>query len=71
MSIADSIPPARVSRLALLILVAGGALVSIATQGVLSHFSGGFAVGAGAALVLSRLGLVPGEPDSDAKGNRP
>ena len=69
MSIADSIPPARVSRLALLVLVAAGALVSIATEGVVSHFAGGFAVGAGAALVLSRLGLVRGETDSDARGN--
>jgi hypothetical protein len=69
MSIADSIPPARVSRVALLVLVAVGALVSIATEGVVSHFSGGFAVGAGAALVLSRLGLVRDEAEPDPREN--
>jgi len=39
----------------LLLLVAAGALVSIATTGKLSHFSAGFAAGAGAAFVASRL----------------
>jgi hypothetical protein len=71
MSIAETIPPARVSRLALLVLVAVGALVSIATEGVVSHFAGGFAVGAGAALVLSRLGFPRVENATDPKENLP
>ena len=49
------IPPAEVSRVLLLFCVAGGALVSIATKGLVSGFAGGFAVGAGTALVFSRL----------------
>jgi hypothetical protein len=71
MSIAEIVPPARVSRVALLVLVAAGALVSIATQGILSHFAGGFAVGAGAALVLSRLGFAPEETKSHREENLP
>jgi hypothetical protein len=50
-----------------LVLVAAGALVSIATSGVVSHFAGGFAVGAGAALVLSRVGLVGQETEPRPK----
>jgi hypothetical protein len=49
------IPPAEVSRVLLLFCVAAGALVSIATKGMISGFAGGFAVGAGTALVFSRL----------------
>jgi hypothetical protein len=49
------VPPVEVSRLLLVALVAAGALVSIATTGQLSWFSGGFAAGAGAAFVFSRL----------------
>jgi hypothetical protein len=48
------LPPAEVSRTLLLICVAAGALVSIATKGSVSEFAGGFAVGAGTALVFSR-----------------
>ena len=48
------VPPIEVSRLVLLALVAGGAVVAIATAGDLSHFAGGFAAGAGSALILSR-----------------
>jgi hypothetical protein len=39
----------------LLVFVAAGALVSIATSGTLSAFAGGFAAGAGAAFVVARL----------------
>ena len=49
------IPPAEVSRALLLFCVAAGALVSIATKGNVSGFAGGFATGAGVALVFSRL----------------
>jgi hypothetical protein len=49
------VPPVEVPRLLLAVLVAAGALVSIATTGQLSWFSGGFAAGAGAAFVFSRL----------------
>jgi len=41
--------------------VAAGAIVSITTSGQLSAFAGGFAVGAGAAFVISRL-RRPEEP---------
>lgn len=50
----DLVSPVEVSRGLLLLLVAAGALVSVASSGVLSNFAGGFAVGAGSALVLSR-----------------
>ena len=49
------VPAAEVSRALLLICVAAGALVSIATKGIVSGFAGGFAVGAGTALVFSRF----------------
>jgi hypothetical protein len=39
----------------LLVLVAGGAVVSISSSGTLSAFAGGFAAGAGAAFVFARL----------------
>jgi hypothetical protein len=54
-SVKASVPPVEVPRLLLAALVAAGAVVSIATSGQLSWFSGGFAVGAGAAFVFSRL----------------
>jgi hypothetical protein len=66
-----AIAPAQVSRVLLLILVAAGALVSIATTGVVSHFAGGFAVGAGAVLVLSRIGLAGNESPSPPKEGTP
>ena len=49
------VPPVEVSRLLLLLLVAIGAVVSIATSPPLSSFAGGFAAGAGAVIVLSFL----------------
>jgi len=66
-----AIAPAQVSRVLLLVFVAAGALVSIATTGVVSHFAGGFAVGAGAVLVLARLGLTGSEPPSPPNGGTP
>ena len=71
MSLCSAIAPAYVSRVLLLILVAAGALVSIATAGVVSHFAGGFAVGAGAVLVLSRLGASGARSDSAPKEGTP
>jgi hypothetical protein len=53
-----------------LLCVAAGALVSIATKGNVSGFAGGFAVGAGVALLFSRMktgreaGAPPAEEDS-------
>jgi hypothetical protein len=44
----------------LLVFVAAGAIVAIATSGTLSAFAGGFAAGAGAAFVIARL-KRPGE----------
>ena len=61
----ESVPPVEVSRLLLAALVAGGALVSVATGGRLSHFAGGFAAGAGSAFVVSFLkgrGAPAGRP---------
>ena len=49
------VPPVEVSRLLLLLFVAAGAVVSVATSPPLSSFAGGFAVGAGAVIVLSFL----------------
>ena len=51
----EVLPPLTISRWVLLAFVAAGALVSIATSGDVSHFAGGFAAGAGAAFVVSRL----------------
>lgn len=64
------LPPVEVSRMVLLVVVAAGAIVSIATSGTLSAFAGGFAAGAGAAFVIARL-KRPGEapepkPDGEA-----
>lgn len=57
----DVIPPpaAEVSRIALLVLVAAGVAGSLVASGDLASFSRGFAVGAGAALVLSRAKRPP------------
>lgn len=60
------LPPVEVSRTLLLALVAAGALISIATQGQVSHFSAGFAVGAGAAFVIARLRRPSAEEDTGA-----
>ena len=49
------VAPVAISRLLLLAFVAAGALVSVTTSGQISSFAGGFAVGAGAAFVISRL----------------
>jgi hypothetical protein len=62
------LPPVEVSRTLLLVLVAAGALLSIATTGQLSHFSAGFAAGAGAAFVASRLRRPPGEAEPGEAG---
>ena len=51
----DVVPPVEVSRLLLLVLVAVSAVLSVATTGVLSHFSGGFAAGAGSVFLVSFL----------------
>jgi len=53
--LSESVPPVGVSRLLLAVLVAGGAVVSVATEGRLSNFAGGFAVGAGTVFVVSFL----------------
>lgn len=57
------VPPIEVSRLALLALVAAGAIVAIAAAGDLSRFAGGFAAGAGSVLVLSRVRREPDRTD--------
>jgi hypothetical protein len=64
------VPPVEVSRLLLAALVAAGALVSIATSGQLSWFSGGFAAGAGAAFVFSRIrrSSAAGDPAEGLEG---
>ena len=61
----DLVPPVEVSRLLLLVLVAAGALVSVASSGQVSTFAGGFAVGAGAALVFAWAKRPPGEVPED------
>jgi hypothetical protein len=61
------VPPVEVSRLLLLVLVAAGAVVSIASSGTLSAFAGGFAAGAGAAFVFARLKRP--EPAGEAEEN--
>jgi hypothetical protein len=61
------LPPVEVSRTLLLILVAAGALISVVTEGKVSNFAAGFAVGAGAAFVVSRLKRPPGEKDAGAE----
>jgi hypothetical protein len=64
------LPPVEVSRTLLLVLVAAGALLSIATTGQLSHFSAGFAAGAGTAFVVSRLRRSPREAEPGEAGGR-
>ena len=61
--LSDSVPPVEVSRLLLAAFVAVGAVVSIATDGRLSNFAGGFAAGAGSAFVASFLKTRRPPPD--------
>ncbi|HTO87852.1 MAG TPA: hypothetical protein VMR54_10040 [Thermoanaerobaculia bacterium] len=53
--LSEFVPPVEVSRLLLAGLVGAGALVSVCSGGQLSHFAGGFAVGAGSVFVVSFL----------------
>ena len=62
------LPPVEVSRMVLLVFVAAGAIVSIATSGTLSAFAGGFAAGAGAAFVIARLKRVEQVPEPGPDG---
>jgi hypothetical protein len=57
----DQLPPLELSRSLLFLLVAAGALVSVVSAGRVSLFAAGFAVGAGSALLLSRLRRSAGE----------
>jgi hypothetical protein len=70
--LSESVPPVGVSRLLLAALVAGGAVVSVATEGRLSNFAGGFAAGAGTVFVVSFLKGqgAPADPSS-ASGEAP
>ncbi len=63
-----TVAPVEVSRMALLILVAAGVVAAVAASGDLSHFGMGFAVGSGAALVLSRVRRDPDGPPQDGEG---
>jgi ABC-type transporter Mla maintaining outer membrane lipid asymmetry permease subunit MlaE len=58
------VPPAEVSRIALLAFVVVGVVLALVGSGDLASFGRGFAVGAGAALVLSRTRrpVEPAEP---------
>ena len=66
----ELVAPVEISRLLLLGFVALGAIVSITTSGQVSAFSGGFAAGAGAAFVVSRLRRPeePGDPAGKGDG---
>ena len=61
------VPPVEVSRMALLVFVALGVVLAVTAGPDLSHFGMGFAVGSGAALVLSRLRKPP-ESQSGEEG---
>lgn len=67
----DLLPPLEVSRSLLFLLVAAGALVSLASSGRVSNFAAGFAVGAGSALLLSRLRKPAGESRPEENSERP
>ena len=70
--LSESVPPVEVSRLLLAALVAAGAVVSVAAEGRLSNFAGGFAAGAGSAFVLSFLkGRRPSAPEGPPRGETP
>jgi hypothetical protein len=60
------VPPAEVSRLVLLLFVAAGVVLAITTSGDMASFGRGFAVGAGAALALSRVKRNPEPSDEEA-----
>ena len=70
----ELVPPIEVSRLLLLGLVAGGAVVSVVTSGVASSFAGGFAAGAGSVFLVS-FAKSPrrpaGQPDGDEDVSAP
>lgn len=59
------VAPVEISRMLLLAFVAAGAVVSITTSGQISAFAGGFAVGAGAAFVVSRMRRPPDSAGGD------
>ena len=65
------VPPVEVSRLMLLLFVAVGAVVSIASSPPLSSFAGGFAAGAGAVIVLSFLHNPRRAPEATDDGETP
>lgn len=65
------VPPVEVSRLLLLLFVAVGAVVSIASSPPLSSFAGGFAAGAGAVIVLSFLRNPRRAPEETDDGETP
>ncbi len=67
----DLLPPLEVSRSLLFLLVAAGAVVSVASSGRVSNFAGGFAVGAGSALLLSRRKRPSAESRLEQNGERP
>jgi hypothetical protein len=67
--LSDSVPPVEVSRLLLAALVAVGAVVSVASEGKLSNFAGGFAAGAGSAFVASFLKRRAAEGESPGPGD--
>jgi len=58
-------------RLQLFLLVAAGALVSVLTGGRVSSLAAGFAVGAGAAWLLARLGGPAREGRPEGTSERP
>ena len=66
----DLLPPLELSRSLLFLLVAAGAVVSVASSGRVSLFAAGFAVGAGSALLLSRLRRAPGESRPEESSER-
>ncbi|HKA38109.1 MAG TPA: hypothetical protein VKH43_14890 [Thermoanaerobaculia bacterium] len=65
------VAPVEISRMLLLAFVAAGAVVSVTTSGQISTFAGGFAVGAGAAFVISRMRRPPDSAGEDGGGEAP
>jgi len=55
MRLSGLVPSVEVPRLLIVALVAAGAAVSVASEGRVSSFAGGFAAGAGAVLVAASL----------------
>jgi hypothetical protein len=60
-----NIPPVETSRLVLVGFVAAGVIVMIASSGRLADFAAGFAVGAGAVLVISRARRPADGPEGE------